>query len=142
MPGDDAPAPLPPLVVADSVAAFRSVHQGLGTAFSAVHAADSQAAKALIQPTTPAVLCGAHFDDGRMFDLLRWLKATPALAGIPFLVTRVGRDGLDEAMYESVKVASSVLGGNGFLDLHHWRQTHGQEEAARRLVERLRALVD
>jgi hypothetical protein len=141
MPKPAVPAAAP-IVVADTATSFQALHRCLSDSFDLVHAADSAQARALVQPLTPAVLCGAHFDDGRMYDLLRWAKSTAAVARVPFVVTRVSAGELDDAIYESVKVASAALGGNGFIDLFRWRLHHGEEEAARRLAERVRALVD
>lgn len=110
--------------------------------FRVVHASTLQQAAVLVRPDTPLVLCGAHFDDGRMYDLLRHLKAQPALAAVPFVAVRATPGELDDVIYESVKIATTALGANGFIDMVRLQAQHGHEEARRRLLERVRALTD
>jgi len=131
-----------PIVVADTADSFRVLHASLSKVFELAHATTCEQALALVQPLTPLVLCGVNFDDGRLYELLRALKADPALARVPFVVTRVGAGELDDAVYESVKVAAAAIGANGFIDLFRWKGRYGQQEAARRLLDRVRALVD
>jgi hypothetical protein len=134
--------PALPIVVADSAAAIERVRGTLAVIpFGQVVANTLPEAKAAVTPETPLVICGCHFDDGRMYELLRHLKACPALAGIPFLSVRVLAGELDDAMYESVKIATRVLGGNGFIDLFRWRQLYGEAEADRQFAERVAELA-
>jgi hypothetical protein len=98
-------------------------------------------AKRLVTEHTPLVLCDCHFDDGRMYDLLRWMKAGARLAGVPFLAIRVRQGELDDAMYESVKIATRALGADGFVDLYRWQQRYGNAPAAQRLMERITQLA-
>jgi len=137
-----SPSPAAPIVVADTSEAFQALQAPLARVFALAHAATCEQARALVQPMTPLVLCGVHFDEGRLYDLLRSLKATPTLAQVPFVVTRIGPGELDEGIYDSVKVATSALGGNGFIDFFRWQAQYGPAGAARRLLERVRALVD
>ena len=134
--------PALPIVVADSAVAVERVRGTLAAMpFGQVVANTLPEAEAAVTADTPLVICGCHFDDGRMYDLLRYLKARPALAGIPFLSVRVLAGELDDAMYESVKIATHVLGGDGFIDLFRWRRLYGEAEADRQFAQRVGELA-
>lgn len=125
-----------PIVVADTpegVAAFR---RALPTTMSLATAHTLEQARTLLQPPPALVVCGCHFDEGRMYDLLRHLKATPELARVPFVAVRCveGDMALDDALYESVKIAVRALGGEAFVDLVRWQRKQGEAEAAHRLT--------
>jgi hypothetical protein len=69
------------------------------------------------------------------------MKARPGLNAIPFLTIRAQEGELEDAMYESVKIATSALGGNGFVDLFRWQRLYGPARAARQFAERVAALA-
>ena len=134
--------PALPIVVADSAAGIQAMRGMLaGLAFHLVAAPTLDAAKAAVAPDTPLVICGSHFDDGRIYELLRHLKARPALHGVPFLSVRVLGGELDDFLYESVKIATHVLGCSGFIDLFRWRRLYGQAEADRQFAQRVAELA-
>ena len=132
-----------PILLADTpegVAAFR---RALTTTLPLVSASSIDEARALLDPPPAVVVCGCHFDEGRMYDLLRHLKATHALAKVPFMAVRCveGDMALDDALYESVKIAVRALGGNAFVDLLRWQRKHGEAEAAHRLTQLVETLA-
>ncbi len=138
------PAPLPqtaPIVGADTEAALQHVRQMLGGRVQLAGAHTVAQAKAAITGDTPLVLCGCHFDEGRMYDLLRYMKARPQLEFVPFLAIRLLEGELEDALYESVKIATSALGGHGFIDLLRWQRLYGHEVASRQFSEAVAALV-
>jgi hypothetical protein len=96
-----------------------------------------------MEPPPALVVCGCHFDEGRMYDLLRHMKATPELARVPFMAVRCveGDMALDDALFESVKIAVRALGGNAFVDLLRWQRRHGEAEAAHRLTQLVQDLA-
>jgi hypothetical protein len=126
----------PSILVADTpegVAAFR---RALPNTALLVPAHSVEEARGLLHPPPALVVCGCHFDEGRMYDLLRHMKATPELARVPFMAVRCieGDMALDDALFESVKIAVRALGGNAFVDLLRWQRKHGEAEAAHRLT--------
>jgi hypothetical protein len=131
-----------PIVVADRPEAFDVLRATLPGGVQLASAATLAEARNAVRPDTPLVVCGCHFDDGRMYDLLRYLQAHPPLARVPFLTIRALEGELDDAMYESVKIATQALGGVGFVDLYRWGRRYGEAEASRRLTERILALAD
>ena len=140
MPPPDAP-PAAPIVVADSLDGFDLLRPWLEGEFGLAAAHTLEQACRLVTTETPLVLCGVHFDDGRMYDLLTYLKGRPALAAVPFLAVRLRPGELDDAIYQSVKIAVTALGGDGFLDLFRWQSRHGEQEGAFRLVDQVRRLA-
>jgi hypothetical protein len=138
------PAPYPaaaPILVADTDEAVALVRDSLRGVMGVRHAATLEAAKRLLSEATPLVVCGCHFDEGRMYDLLRYMKSRPILAATPFLAIRVVKGQLDDALYESVKIATQALGGHGFVDLFRWQLRYGEAEASQRLSRTLEELA-
>lgn len=134
-------ATLPPIVVADGGDAVEVLRDSLPPGFALVPVGTLAQARQAIGPDTPLVLCDPHFDDGRMYDLLRWIKGQPGLNGVRFLAMRVREGELDDTMYESVKIATEALGADGFVDLFRWQVKYGPQAAARRLADRVRAIA-
>lgn len=132
----------PRILVADNADAFAAFRAALTTSFALVHAATCEKAKQALDPPPSLVVCGCHFDEGRMYDLLRHMKATPGLNRIPFMAVRcVPGELLDDALYESVKIAVRALGGNAFVDLLRWQRRWGTAEAGHRLTHLVQTLA-
>ncbi|QJW84278.1 hypothetical protein HK414_11985 [Ramlibacter terrae] len=127
-----SPAKLP---VADDLAALEALRRALMAPFDLQPATTVQDAQRKLDETPDVVVCGCHFDDGGMYDLLRFMKATPRLAGIPFVAVRCLEGELDDTLYESVKIAVRALGGDAFVDLLRWQRKYGEAEAAHRLTD-------
>lgn len=132
-----------PILVADQPESFDVFRRSLASAIPLVHASGFDEARAALKEQRPAlVVCGCHFDEGRMYDVLRFLKATPGLQHVPFMAVRcVQGELLDDTLYESVKIAVRALGGDAFVDLLRWQQRWGEAEAAHRLTQRVQQLA-
>ncbi len=130
-----------PIIIAESQEAFDLLKQSVVSAFTLAHAATLRQAAAAVTPETPLVICGCHFDDGRMYELLRHLKARTELQSVPFMAIRATEGELDDTLYESVKIAIRALGGDTFIDLFRWQRRYGAAEAAHRLTQRIEALA-
>jgi CheY-like chemotaxis protein len=130
------------ILVADNAASFDACREALSTDLPLTHVDTlEQARRALADPPS-LVICGCHFDEGRMYDLLRHLKASPQLARVPFVAVRCVQDDLlDDALYESVKIAVRALGGNAFVDLLRWKRRWGVAEAGHRLTQLVQSLA-
>lgn len=132
----------PRILVADLPESYEVFRRALTSAFELRHAGSFEDAKAALMDVPALVVCGCHFDEGRMYDLLRFLKAAPALDRVPFVAVRcVPGELLDDALYESVKIAVRALGGNAFIDLLRWQRRWGVAEASHRLTELVHKLV-
>jgi len=131
------------ILVADHAEGFGVFRDALVSAHDLVHADTFEQAQDALVHRPALVICGCHFDEGRMYDLLRHLKSLPGQANTPFLAVRCQRGELllDESLYESVKIAVRALGGNGFVDLLRWQQRWGVAEASHRLTQLVEKLL-
>lgn len=130
------------IVVADEPESFDAFADALHSSFALAHVASFERAKAALAEPPALVVCGCHFDEGRIYDLLRYVKADPALAQVPFMAVRcVEGELLDDALYESVKIAVRALGGHTFVDLLRWQRRWGAAEASHRLTALVESLA-
>ena len=132
----------PCIVVADHRDSFEAFRDALTSDYRLVHVGTVEQAREALVPPPALVVCGCHFDEGRMYDLLRHLKAAPGLHDVPFLAVRCTEgELLDDALYESVKIAVRALGGSAFVDLLRWQRRWGAEEASHRLTHLVDTLI-
>jgi CheY-like chemotaxis protein len=135
--------PRPRVLVADDIESIAIFRDALTTSYELLPAYTLKQAREKLFPPPDLVVCGCHFDEGRMYDLLRYLKAEPELERTPFLAVRCVEDELlDDALYESVKIAVRALGGNAFVDLARWQRRWGEAEASHRLTQLLESLLN
>jgi len=131
------------ILVADVPDAFAVFREALAGSHTLLPARTLGQARAALAEQPELVVCGCHFDEGRMYDLLRIVKAAPGMERTPFLATRcIPGELLDDALYESVKIAVRALGGNAFVDLVRWQQRWGAAEASHRLTRLVESLVE
>jgi hypothetical protein len=88
-----------------------------GMAMLLVPCVTLEMAKEVARDNIDVILCGLHFDDSRMFDLLRFVKADPALRAIPFLCIKTLKGKVEPTFDESIRIATKALGAVGFFDL-------------------------
>jgi hypothetical protein len=95
-------------------------------------------AKAVLDDSIGLIACGVHFDDGRMFDLLRYVKADPRLRSIPFFgIVGAGRE-LSPAILGGIRTAAATLGAAGLVDLAGLKNRIGEPQAYELLRGELR----
>lgn len=131
----------PRILVADTPESVEVFRHTLTSSFDLAPASTFDAARAALEPRPALVVCGCHFDEDRMYDLLRLIKAAPALGNLPFLAVRCLEGELEDTLYESVKIAVRALGGNAFVDLPRWQRRWGEAEAAHRLTQLVQTLA-
>ena len=132
----------PRILVADHAEAFAAFRKALASNHALAHVETLEQAKAALSADCALVVCGCHFDEGRMYDLLRHMKATTELRQLPFLAVRCVEDELlDDTLYESVKIAVRALGGNAFVDLLRWQRRWGPAQASHRLTHLVQTLA-
>jgi DNA-binding NarL/FixJ family response regulator len=87
-----------------------------------------QAVEHLKREHAPAlVCCTVYFDDSRMFDLLRWMRAERA--HIPVICARAVPKDITKVSMEAVKIAVNALGARSFIDVALLAEKHGMEAA-------------
>lgn len=125
------------ILIADIPEGIEVFGRALTSTFTLVPVNTLEQARRALQQPPAVVVCGCHFDEGGMYDLLRHMKATAPLARVPFVAIRAIEGELDDTLYQSVKIAVRALGGDAFVDLMRWQRKHGAPEAAHRLTELL-----
>jgi hypothetical protein len=113
----------------------------LGDEFEVVVAHTYAEAVAALRRGTDLLVCGAHFDDGRLFDLLRLVKSDPALARIPFIPVLDELPANSPAMAQSIRNATAALGADGFIDLSRMSARMGQEQMLDKLRQMARSAL-
>ncbi|HEX7220779.1 MAG TPA: hypothetical protein VF280_16325 [Burkholderiales bacterium] len=83
------------------------------------------------------VLVGVHFDESRMFDLLRYLQARSAPAGCAVICMRTHHFASTAITIEGLEIATKALGCNLFLDLTWYADDAAGNAALRQLLEAL-----
>ena len=87
------------------------------------------------------IVCGIHFDDSRMFELLRAIKADPGLSKTPFVCVRLVGSNLAPAVIQSLEISCALLGAAKFIDLYVLERTFGAETAEIELRRMISALA-
>ncbi len=80
-------------------------------------------ALSLLNPDLDLIVCQMHFDDSRMFDLLRAAKQTAP--DVPFVACRLIGSVLSRAMMEAMMVGAKHAGAETFLDIEVMQQRYG-----------------
>jgi hypothetical protein len=109
----------------------------LGDEFDLVLCTSLLEAQEALTPEVDLIACGVHFDDGRMFDLLKYAKANLALSSIPFWGVLRDEGMLSSAITRGIRTAMKTLGANGLFNLSQMRND-GQPEV---LYRELRAAI-
>lgn len=91
------------------------------------------------QPGVALVLCGVHFDESRMYDLLRHVRGE--FPKLPFVCCRIIEAELAKISRESIRIAAASLGASAFVDYPALVEQLGPQEAAHRLRSLVMALL-
>ena len=93
----------------------------------AVHNLDQAVGCLRAQTEMALILCGVHFDDSRMFDLLR--AARSDFAAIPFVCCRIFHAELPHVTIQAIDIAAKSLGAAEFLDMPALARQFGNDGA-------------
>ena len=130
------------ILVADVAGGVETLRHVVGPAAEIVGAATLDEALAALRDGVDLVICGIHFDQSRMFDLLRLAKADRATRDTPFVCFRHLDSELPQQVFESLQIACVALGAIGFVDLFELRSRYGVHEADTRLRATVFAHID
>jgi hypothetical protein len=75
------------------------------------------------------IACGVHFDDGRMFDLLKLVKADPQFSDIPFWGILRDEGMLSSAITRGIRTAMKSMGASGLFNLSQLDPGSDEEQA-------------
>ena len=96
----------------------------------------TQACFALASAPFGLVVIGVYFDDSRMFDLVRAIRADPDSGEVPIVCVR-GRPGFTAVTGRTLETTLKVLGVDDFIDLAHFGDDESGHAALRAAIERL-----
>jgi DNA-binding response OmpR family regulator len=96
-----------------------------------------EAQRAIERTQFDMLVVTVHFDDSRMFDLLRYLQSSGRHGNRPLVCVR-GQQFVSPAIsIEGLEIAAKTLGCTLFLDLTWYADDASGRSAARRLLEEL-----
>lgn len=98
----------------------------------------NEAVHALAQEQFALVVCGFQFDDSRMFELLKIVRAHPTMHGLPFIALRVPTQVLTEAALQLSSKAALLLGADYCIDLDTCDELDGEAQAQARFQQLIR----
>lgn len=119
----------PRILTADTPQWIEALRQLLEPHAEIVTADRMEPAVEHIRSGVDLIICGIHFAESRMFDLLRLAKADPATRGIPFLCIRYRDLGLTPAVFEGLQIACQALGAVAFVDFYDLKHKYGAAQA-------------
>jgi DNA-binding response OmpR family regulator len=95
------------------------------------------AQRALERERYALILVGVHFDESRMFDLLRDLQARGQPSGCAVICMRTHRFASPAITIEGLEIAARALGCHLFLDLTWYADDAAGNGAVRQLLQAL-----
>src|SRR5262245_43829288 len=88
------------------------------------------AGQALAAQRVAPVAVGVYFDDSRMFDLVRAIRAGEAQHEVPILCVR-GRPGFTAIAGRTLEMTVKALAADAFVDLLHFKDEAAGDAALR-----------
>ncbi|HZD20509.1 MAG TPA: hypothetical protein VE325_07545 [Burkholderiales bacterium] len=130
----------PQLLVAVTPMGYVHARRALHHRFDLISAFSMQQARiALKAEGLAAILCSIHFDDSRMFDLLR--EAQVVAPHIPFICCRILHSPLSGQAMDALLTSARLLGCRDFVDFNALQRNHDLDEADRRFCETVLELL-
>lgn len=128
---------MPKILVADTTDGDRRIASILaGHQVTFVRTLD-EAPRTLVREKFALVLIGVHFDDSRMFDLLRHLQANGVRTGYAVICIRSQHFLSPTITIEGLEIATKALGCDLFLDMTWYADDAAGNAAIRTLLEAL-----
>lgn len=93
----------------------------------------SEAINMFSEPAVDLVMVGVHFDESRMFDLLRHM---PENMDKPIICFCTRDTALTRTMHDSIQLASQTLGAWMYIDQHEYSINRNPDAEMRRVIER------
>ncbi len=96
-----------------------------------------EAVRALERADLRLLVTSVHFDDSRMFDLLRQVRLEGRQRSIPILCVREHGLGIPAASTHTLEATCRALEANAFLDLAALKDDDERNAALRAAIDRL-----
>ena len=97
------------------------------------------AQRALAHEDFDLLIAGVHFDESRMFDLLRAVRSGRRNRQVPILCVRTRRLALATLTPQALEITIKALNGNAYVDLTGFADDEGGNAAVRQLLETVTA---
>lgn len=110
----------------------------IDNAYRAVYCHTYEQAQACLDEGIYAVVCGVHFDNGKVFDYLRCVRTHPAARNIPVFILLGNSSRYSPSIVHGMRRAAEVLGVTAFTDLIRLTDKVGREQAIAILRQGLR----
>jgi DNA-binding NtrC family response regulator len=117
-------ATLPKVLAANTPAGYSIIEAAFAGKAELIHVKTVEEAAGRLVSGVDLVLCGMHFDDSRMFDLLR--EANRIAPNVPVVCCRLSGSVLTQAALEAMVSASAQLGARDFLDRTVLEEKYGE----------------
>jgi len=141
-PGDSGPAARPRLLIAvrhEDAAFARHI---IGQEFDFVICHSFQEARDQLDKGVHLVTCGVHFDNGRVFDLLRAVRENPGTAHLPFFILLGAGSRYSPAIIQGIRAAAKLLKVTAFTDLARFADKLGRDAAIDALRKGIRDAIE
>nr|WP_314629763.1 hypothetical protein [uncultured Noviherbaspirillum sp.] len=112
-----------------------------GDEFEVINCITLGDAKAALTDDLALIACGVHFDDGRMFDLLKMVKEDPQLQAIPFWGILRDEGLLSSAITRGIRTAMKSMGASGLFNLSQLNAGSDEDAAFQNLRSAIRQSV-
>ena len=113
------------VLAADTPEGIETLRNVLEPAIQVFSASSMRDAFDLLRHEVDLLVCGIHFDNSRMFDVLRIVKSHPAVQHKRILCYRDRALDLPAVLPQGLTIACTAMGAIDFVDLHALKQQFG-----------------
>lgn len=113
----------------------------LGDEFSPVFCHSYAEACAQLDDDVRLVTCGVHFDNGRVFDLLRFVRQHPHTTDLPFFILLGAGSRYSPAIVQGIRAAAKLLKVTDFTDLTRFSDKLGASASIEALRQGIRDAI-
>lgn len=113
----------------------------LGDEFDAVFCHSYEDACAHLDARVRLITCGVHFDNGKVFDLLRYVRENPQTAHLPFFIMLGAGSRYSPAIVQGIRAAAKLLKVTAFTDLTRFSDKIGNDASVATLRQGIRDAI-
>lgn len=131
------------ILVADVEEGAHQLKRILGARHDLVLVHNMSAAMRLIENVDfDAIVGGIHFDDSRLIDLLKAVRAEPRFTGKPFVAVRILPTALSPGVEAQARQMMTVLGANAYIAADGSEGAVSEEQMAAEIDRVLKTTVN
>ena len=130
----------PRLLVCTIPEMLATAHEILGERYRCDFSLSLNDACGYLNTRPDAIICNLHFDEGRMFEFLAYVRAHPGTRDVPFIVLQT-RKSLTPGTIKGIQSASRTFGIDAFVEVFRVQQDHGRDVMATEVCETIDRLL-